>query len=109
MRHPVAVGLLAVAVLNPISSQATGQSGGGLIGVEVVTKVETPLKVGNPGVDEGGVHRADTVVDEGRVHRVFTVEHVNGPWLWVVSGRVSGWVKADQVIPFDRAIDYFSG
>lgn len=48
-------------------------------GTRVVTCARTPLKVGN------------RVIDDGSLHRIYTVESVNGPWLWVVSGGVSGW------------------
>ena len=37
-----------------------------------------------------------------------SVERAEGPWLWVVAGDVRGWVKAADVIPFDRAIDHFT-
>jgi tetratricopeptide (TPR) repeat protein len=89
--------VLAVMVLNP-GQPVRGQASGGWVGTEVVCKSpQTLLKVG------------DRVVADDKVHRRFTVERVNGSWLWVVSGWVSGWVKADQVVPFDRAIDYFTG
>jgi tetratricopeptide (TPR) repeat protein len=66
-------------------------------GALVVTKVQTPLTVGNQ------------VVDDDSSHRIYTVEEVNGPWLWVVSGGISGWLPTNQVVPFDQAIDYYTG
>jgi hypothetical protein len=95
MRPLVGV-VLAVVALNP-GAPALGQTSGGWVGTKIVTKTQTPLRVN------------DQVVDDNNVHRIFTVKAVNGPWLWVVSSGVAGWVRADQVVRFDQAIDYFTG
>ena len=78
------------------SSGSPAQDASPWIGTKVVTKQKTVLKAG------------DQAVDEGKTHRVYTVERVDGPSLWLVSGPVAGWVRADQVVPFDQALDYFS-
>jgi tetratricopeptide (TPR) repeat protein len=66
------------------------------VGQRVVTKVLTPLKVGN------------RIVDEGTMFRVYTVERAHGDWLWLVSGGVSGWVQSSEVVPYDQASEYFT-
>jgi tetratricopeptide (TPR) repeat protein len=45
------------------------------------------------------------------VFRIYRVGRVNGPWLWLAAEKqgVSGWVKREQVVAYDQAIDYFSG
>src|SRR5207302_1395461 len=48
------------------------------------------------------------VVDDGSTFRVYTVERADGGWLWLVSGSVRGWVPAGEVVPFDRAIDFYT-
>src|SRR5262249_28548650 len=78
------------------SSGSPAQDASPWIGKRVVTRQKTVLMVG------------DQAVDEGKTRRVYTVEQVNGRWLWLVSGPVAGWVRADQVVPFDQALDYFS-
>jgi tetratricopeptide (TPR) repeat protein len=108
MRHPE-VWLAAVAVLSACSVEAPVQTAGDWVGTRVVLKSgNTPLKLGH-----------DQVVAPNDIHRVYTVERVNGPWLWVtssiVTGKVasvhagvSGWVKASDVVPYDQANDYFT-
>jgi tetratricopeptide (TPR) repeat protein len=49
-----------------------------------------------------------TVVARGDVHRVYRVERVEGPWLWVVANGVQGWIRATDVIPYDRAVEHFT-
>jgi tetratricopeptide (TPR) repeat protein len=49
------------------------------------------------------------VVAHNDVYRVYNVARVNGPWLWVRAAGVNGWVHTKDVVPFDRAIDYFTG
>ena len=49
-----------------------------------------------------------TVVATEAQHHVFRVEGPSGPWLWVASGRLKGWVRAADVIPFHGAFDHFS-
>jgi tetratricopeptide (TPR) repeat protein len=39
---------------------------------------------------------------------VFRIDRVRGDWLWVDSGNIRGWVKKDAVVPFDRAVSFFS-
>lgn len=50
------------------------------------------------------------VVDRHRVIHLYRVEQVNGPWLWVRSegNGFSGWARAEDVIPVDEGVDFFS-
>src|ERR1700722_19857533 len=66
------------------------------VGRKVVTKSNTPLKAGN------------RTIDEGRVFRVYKVEQVEGDCLLLAAGTVLGWVRTDDVVSFDQAIDYFT-
>ncbi|MFO0909334.1 MAG: hypothetical protein U0794_13445 [Isosphaeraceae bacterium] len=35
---------------------------------------------------------------------VFRVERVKGKWVWIDSGNVRGWVKAEALVPFESAV-----
>jgi tetratricopeptide (TPR) repeat protein len=39
---------------------------------------------------------------------IYRVEQVNGPWLWLHARELSGWVPANQVVPVEQAIDFFT-
>ncbi len=68
------------------------------IGRKVVTKWQTPLRVGTQ------------IADDNTEFRVYTVDRVKGDWLSLVfaPGNVSGWVRSAKVVPFDEAIDYYT-
>src|SRR5262249_47958048 len=66
------------------------------IGQKVVTKYRTSLGVG------------DRVVYDGNVFRVYRVEHVDGDWLWLTAGDVSGWVGSGEGVSSDRAVDFYT-
>ncbi len=61
-----------------------------------------------PRTREMTVKVGGTIVAKGDIHRVFLVEKTQSPWLWVVADDIRGWVKATDVIPLDRAIEYFT-
>ena len=70
------------------------------VGKQVIQKDrELVLKVGSK------------VLDRGDRMEIYRVEQVQGPWLWVKSDRsnIQGWAKADEVIPLDQAIAFFTG
>jgi tetratricopeptide (TPR) repeat protein len=68
-----------------------------LVGTRVIARArETVVMIG------------DTVIARGDIHRVYRVERADGPWLWVVADGVQGWIRAADVIPFDRAVDHFT-
>ncbi len=78
--------LVTTAVANEISS-STGQL--------VVIKDDYPIKIGN-----------QVVPTHGFV--LYSVKHVQGDWLWIVSGGVEGWVPASRVVLFDQAIEFYT-
>src|SRR5205807_2334906 len=48
------------------------------------------------------------VVDPQKDRRLYKVERTSGRWVWVASDTMSGWVKADDIIPFATAADYYT-
>ncbi len=66
------------------------------IGQQVVTKYKYPVTIG------------DHVVDDGSRHQTYTVELVEGDWLWVVSGSIEGWLPVSRVIPVDQALAFYT-
>ena len=54
--------------------------------------------------------RIENQVIDPKVVETYHVERVNGPRIWVrVEGRgLSGWALADQVVPVDQAIAFFT-
>ncbi len=66
------------------------------IGRKVVIKYSAPLMEG------------DRIVFHGGDFRVFTAEQVEGDRLKLVAGDVSGWIKADDVVLLDQAIDFYT-
>jgi len=69
------------------------------VGDLVVAITDAPLRVRR----EGRIRRTDTVFP-GVTMRVGAV---SGRWLWVSNG-VPGWIKKDDVIPLEEAIDFFT-
>ena len=43
-----------------------------------------------------------------REFRVYQVEQVDGDRLRLAAGGISGWVDADDVVPFDQSIDFYT-
>ncbi len=93
-RAVLALGLAMAASI--LLANALGQETSPWVGKKVVTRQQTPLRVGK------------TVVNDDGGHRVYTVEKVNGRWLWLVSGSIAGWSTSDQVVPLDQALDYYA-
>ena len=101
--------LLLAALVVPFS--VFGQDNSGWIGQRVITHFGAVLQIGNQVVDDE--KRSTNLPVSGkdrRVFRVYRVEHVNGHWLWLKAEKegIEGWVKAEFVIPYDQAIDYFT-
>jgi Tfp pilus assembly protein PilF len=89
--------LLSVLAMGPAPAVVGAKPAAPAIGARVLIKGGAVLKVG------------DQVVDTGRAHRIYTIERVSGDWLWLISGAVSGWAQSEDVVPFDQAIDLFTG
>lgn len=103
--------LFALAITpSPVAAQDAGAEADSWVGKRVVTRYGTVLRVGDKVVDDGG--RRENL-GRGRdqvVFRVYKVDQANGPWLWIVPERtgVAGWVKADDLISLDQAIDRYT-
>jgi tetratricopeptide (TPR) repeat protein len=91
------VALLAVVAASSVSPAAGQPAPNPWVGLKVVTR---------PGAS---LHEGNVVVDDGKVQRAYTVGKTNGPWLWVESGPVAGWVRYDQVLTLDQAPGYLAG
>ncbi|WP_169980592.1 tetratricopeptide repeat protein [Tautonia rosea] len=85
----------------------TDSSANDWINQRVITHFGTVLKVKGEVVDDENREQTSRG-GERREVRVDRVKAVNGPWLWLVQegGSASGWVKTDQVVPYDQATDY---
>ncbi|HEV3164811.1 MAG TPA: tetratricopeptide repeat protein [Isosphaeraceae bacterium] len=80
-----------------LTCQGGTQAVAGWVGQRVVEKsADTTLVINHQ------------VVARGNVHRIYRVEHTSGDWLWITSGGISGWVRSNDVIPFEQAIDFFT-
>ncbi len=70
------------------------------------------MKVGDVVVDDE--KRTDSLRISGHDRsnvRVYRVEHVNGEWLWLQHEKsgIAGWVQSKYVIPYEQAVDYYTG
>ena len=89
----VASGLMAFAPANSLAQQPVGN---GWVGKRVVAKYRGfRLKIENQVIDP-------------KVVETYRVEQVNGPWLWLYAAKLSGWAPADQVVPVEQAIEFFT-
>ena len=94
-----------------IPTPVFGQDNSSWVGKRVITHYGAVLQIGNQVVDDE--ERTTNLAISGKersILRVYRVEHVNGNWLWLKAENrgVEGWVKAEFVIPYDRAVDYFT-
>jgi tetratricopeptide (TPR) repeat protein len=94
----IIVACLGSAVVLGLPVTPRAQEDEGWLGKRVVQKYDTfRLGLGGQGVVPKMIH-------------TYRVEKVNGPVLWIrVEGQgPSGWAPADQVVPVERAIDFFT-
>ena len=96
VRAVVLAAIGIVLVLNtPPALQA--QANNGWVGKRVVPRYRGfQLRVENQ------------VIDTKTWIGIYRVEQVNGPWLWVHATGLSGWAPADQVVPVEQAIEFFT-
>lgn len=94
----VLVPVLAVLAADvAAASRAAAQVYDPWVGARVVARgSDTKLKVGP---------RVSATLNAGSV---FRVDRVQGDWLWVDSGNISGWLKKADVVPFEKAVPYFT-
>jgi tetratricopeptide (TPR) repeat protein len=92
-----AFGLIALA---PAISLARQPADDGWVGKRVVQKFSNfTLRIGNQVVDRSG-----------KIVEFYRVEQTNGPWLWLkAEGEgLNGWATADQVVPVEQGIAFFT-
>ena len=102
------VWVATAVVLTTIGAVRAADGGGDWVGMRVITRYGATLAVGGKVVNDEGRDRARAASGkERRNFRIYRVEQVQGPWLWLVSETqgASGWVKAVDVVPFERVID----
>ena len=89
--------------------RSLGQNGQEWIGRRVITKFGAVLRVGKQVVDNEKLENTARGGVRG-VDRIYRVEQVNVPWLWLQDEKSSaaGWVKAEWVVPYDQALEYFT-
>jgi Tfp pilus assembly protein PilF len=91
----MAVGL-AISIGFSTSKTLHAQVDGSWVGKRVVQKYAGfRLKIENQ------------VIDPKRLE-TYRVEQVNGPWLWLHAKELNGWGPADQVVPVEQAIEFFT-
>ena len=92
-------------------SSLFGQDYSGWIGKRVITRYGTVLRIGNTVVgDENRQKLTSASGKDSAEFFVYRIDQVNGPWLWLTEETrgTQGWVKIENVIPYDQAIDYFT-
>ena len=103
--------LLAITVcfVFGLHPPASAQDATGWVGKRIILQFGSVLKVGNAVVDN------QKSVANGRgglreTSRIYRVEQVSGPWLWLKAEKegASGWIRANEIILYDNAIDYFT-
>jgi tetratricopeptide (TPR) repeat protein len=75
---------------------SSAQADDDLTGAKVVLKYAIPLRF------------EDRVVDDGSTFRIYTIERKNGGELLVISGGVKGWVPSSEVVPFSKAVQFYT-
>ena len=107
--HWTAPALLLAALVIPAS--VFGQDYSSWIGKRVITHYGAVLQIGNQVVDDEERSTHLGVSGKNRNNfRVYRVKHVDRNWMWLKAEKegAEGWVKAEFVIPYDQAIDYFT-
>ena len=88
---------LAASLFFLITLSGLGQDGGrfeSLVGKQVVQKYTAPLRI-----------ESRTFYAPG--FQIFKVEQVKGEWVWVVSDAAKGWMKGEEVVPYDEALQFY--
>jgi tetratricopeptide (TPR) repeat protein len=95
-RLAIAIGLLLILPEAGLCQHEAGRAGV-WVGKQVVqNQANFGLRIGSQVIDLK--HRLE----------VFRVEQVNGGWLWLKVGNLEGWARADEVVPVDEALEFFT-
>jgi tetratricopeptide (TPR) repeat protein len=90
MRHTALATLLVAS-----TALAQGPAARPEVGQRVVIKYKQPLRFG-------------TAVVEPKEYRAYQVSQVEGDQLLLVAGGISGWIRADDVVPLDQAVSFYT-
>ena len=92
--------LFGTKVIDPAAAVAEESVNKAMVGRRVVQRT-----------NEFTLHIENRVIDCKRVIHFYKVEQVNGPWLWIRAegNGFSGWALADQVVPVEKGVDFFTG
>jgi tetratricopeptide (TPR) repeat protein len=106
--RPIIAALVALAAL-PAPTRAQQRDYGSWVGSRVVLQNGALLNDPKAGADAGGSRKTAAARDRGAL-RVCVVGLANGAWLWLrdEDGPAQGWVDASSVVPFERAVDFFT-
>lgn len=85
-----------VPVFVLLTGAVQAQEGDAWNGLKVVTKYARAIRFEN------------RTVDDGTRFRVYKVEKNDDGILSLVSGEVKGWIWASDVVPYDKAIDFYT-
>jgi len=108
-RRPPQAWIYALALMMTAPGEALAQAGNEWVGKRVITRFGATLQVDGR-VVEGQRSEATPSGGSRTTFWIYRVEHANGPWLWLKAERIglAGWVKAEWVIPYEQAVDYFT-
>ncbi len=85
--------VIATHALSALAQLPEGQA---WVGQRVVTKFAQPIRAGN------------RTIDNGTTYRVYLVEKFDDGILTIVSGGVRGWIWASDVVPFSKAVEFYT-
>jgi tetratricopeptide (TPR) repeat protein len=107
--RPIIAALVALAAL-PDSARAQQTDYGNWVGKRVVLQNGAVLNEPKGAADAGRTGKPAAPPRDRGALRVCKVELVNGAWLWLrdEDGPAQGWVDASWVVPFERAVEFFT-
>ncbi len=92
MRHTIPA---LAAWLTASTALVQAPAGRPEVGQRVVIKYKQPLRFG-------------AAVVEPKEYRAYKVGQVEGDQLLLVAGGISGWIRADDVVPLDQAVGFYT-
>jgi tetratricopeptide (TPR) repeat protein len=109
-RGAIGRGAAVVGLLAAFAIGAAARGADDWRGKRVITRYGTTLKDGGKIVDDEGRGKALATGRDYRIFRVYRVRRAEGDRLFLVAENASvrGWVRAHEVLAYEKAIDYFS-
>ena len=100
--------LWALTFYSPAESSAQEKTSDPWIGQRVFKRLGTVLQTkAHVNHDEGQTTSGNPVGQDSNVFHMYRVEQVDGEWLRLraENSGVAGWARANDVIPYDQAVD----